>query len=92
MALVKPQEFADTLQEKYHSKLKGTGPISFHLGMDFLRDEDGTLCITSCKYTEKMIANYKCIFGEAPKQTYRSPLDKGDHPELDTSELLGPNA
>ena len=46
MALVKPQEFADTLQEKYHFKLKGTGPISFHFGMDFLRDEDGT----SCKY------------------------------------------
>ena len=90
MALVKPQEFADILHEKYHFKLKGTGPISFHLGMDFLRDEDGTLCITSCKYIEKMIANYERIFGEAPKQTYRSPLDKGDHPELDTSELLGP--
>ena len=73
MALVKPQEFADTLQETYHFKLKGTGPISFHLGMDFLRDEDGTLCITSCKYIEKMIANYERIFGEAPKQTYRSP-------------------
>ena len=39
---------------------------------------------------EKMIANYECIFGEAPKQTYKSPLDKGDHLELDTSELLGP--
>ena len=88
MALVNPQEFANTLQDKYKFKLKGTGPISFHLGMDFFRDDDGTLCIASCKYVEKMIANYERIFGEPPKQTYTAPLEKGDHPELDTSELL----
>jgi len=87
-ALVDPQGFADTLQKKYNFKVKGTGPITFHLGMDFIREEDGTLCIAPRKYIEKMIANYTRLFGEAPRQTYTSPIEKGDHPELDTSELL----
>jgi hypothetical protein len=55
--------------------------------MNFDRDKDGTLCITSLKYVEKMIANYEKIFGELPRQTCTSPLEKGDHPELDTSEF-----
>jgi hypothetical protein len=61
---------------------------SFHLGMNFYRDNDGTLCITFLKYIEKMVGNYETIFGEMPKQIVTSPLEKGDHPELDMSELL----
>ena len=90
IALKDPQAFADILETKYNFKLKGTGPICFHLGMDFLRDEDGTLCIASKKYVDKMIANYERIFGEPPSQKYTAPMEKGDHPELDTSELLDP--
>ena len=56
--------------------------------MNFHRDDDGTLCITSLKYIEKMIGNYEKTFGELPKQNVTSPLEKGDHPELDDSELL----
>ena len=82
------QEFVDILVQVYKFKLKGTGPISFHLGMDFFHDEHGVLCIKPEKYIQKMVDNYKQIFGEPPKQTVYSPLEKGDHPELDTSELL----
>ena len=88
LALVDPQEFVDTLQTKYKFKFKGTGPITFHLGMDFFRDDDGTLCMAPHKYIVKMIANYERIFGELPKRKFSSPIEKGDHPELDTSELL----
>jgi hypothetical protein len=35
-----------------------------------------------------MISQYEKIFGESPRQNVSSPLEKGDHPELDTSELL----
>ena len=28
------------------------------------------------------------MFGESPKQNVTSPLEKGDHPETDTSDLL----
>ena len=41
-----PQAFSDTLKEKYKLKLKGVGPLSYHLGCRYTRDEDGTLFIT----------------------------------------------
>ncbi len=31
-----PKAITDLLQDKYQFKLKGTGPISFHLGCDFI--------------------------------------------------------
>ncbi len=82
------QKFVNILMNKYRFKLKGTGPITFHLGMDIHWEDDGTLCITPRKYLEKLIANYERMFGSPPKQTVTSPLEKGDHPELDTSDLL----
>ena len=88
IAMENPKEFVDTLVNDYKFKLKGTGPISFHLGMDFSRDPDGTLCITPKKYIEKMLNAYERMFGGPPKQNVTSPLEKGDHPELDTSDLL----
>ena len=88
LAMKDPKPFTETLINKYKFKLKGTGPIKFHLGMDFYRDDDGTLCIAPIKYIEKMIGSYRQMFGEAPKQNVTSPLEKGDHPETDTSDLL----
>jgi hypothetical protein len=88
IVLRKPQEFADILKQKYNFKLKGTGPIAFHLGMDIYREDNGTLCIAPRKYIERIIANYERIFGEPPKQVVTSPLEKGDHPELDILDLL----
>ena len=40
------------------------------------------------KYIEQMIDRYYCMFGEKPKTIYTSPLEKVDHPELDTSDEL----
>ena len=40
------------------------------------------------KYIDKMIDGYFKMFGEKPKTRYSSPLEKGNHPELETSELL----
>ena len=39
-------------------------------------------------YVQKAIANYFDTFGEMSKVNVWSPLEKGDHPELDTSEEL----
>jgi hypothetical protein len=83
-----PKEITDTLANKYHFKLKGTGPITYHLGMDVYRDSTGTLCISPKKYIDKMISSYEQFFGCKPSQKYSSPLEKGDHPEFDTSDLL----
>jgi hypothetical protein len=40
------QEFINILETVHDFKKKGTGPISFHLGLDFFRDNDNTLCIS----------------------------------------------
>jgi hypothetical protein len=60
----------------------------FHLGIDVFQDTDNTLYISSNNYIEKMVKSYKRMLGEALKQNFTSPLEKGDHPEIDTSELL----
>jgi hypothetical protein len=39
-------------------------------------------------YIKNMAENYARIFGEKPKQTVMSPLEKGNHPELDDTPLL----
>ena len=89
IASKKPQAIIDQLTAKPHSfKLKGTGPVKFHLGCDYFRDENNTLCAGPRKYIERMEIAYKNLFGSAPSQKVQSPLEKNDHPELDDSPLL----
>ena len=84
-----PQKIIDSLLAKPHAfKLKGTGPVSYHLGNDFFRDEDGTLCVGPRKYIERMANQFEHLFGHEPKRNVLSPLEKNDHPELDETELL----
>ena len=82
-----PKTIIASLEGEHNFKLKGSGPISFHLGCDFQRDPDGVLCYQPKKYVEKILGNYKMMFGSNPRQV-TSPLTKGDHPELCDSELL----
>ena len=86
-----PKEFIRVLEQDYKFKLKGSGIIDFHLGMNFVRDQHGVLCIKSEKYHKKMMDAHTRMFGGPPKQNVQSPIEKGDHPELDTSELLEPD-
>ena len=92
-----PQKIINELQAKPHNfKLKGIGPVDFHLGCNYFREEDGTLCVGPKKYITRMEASYKNHFGSNPSQKVQSPLEKGDqsplekgdHPELDDSPLL----
>ena len=39
-----------------------------------------------------MMTAYQQMFRKAPKTTVPYPLEKGDHPGLNTSDLLGPDA
>ena len=82
-----PKVITQTLMDRYKYKLKGVGPLEYHLGMDFGRDPDGTLFFGPKKYIERMMGSYEKLFGELPKE-YAAPLEKNDHPELDTSPLL----
>ena len=91
IAAKNPQEIIDHLEKQCKYKLKGTGEIHFHLGCDYFRDKDGTLCYAPKKYIEKMIGTYEKLFGSKPNHKVTSPLEKGDHPEIDTSDYLGDN-
>jgi hypothetical protein len=82
------QEFVDVLKKKHKFKLKGTGTLAFHIVCDFFRDDEGILCMVPKKYIEKTTMGCKQMFGEKSLAKVHSPLEKGDHPELDTSKLL----
>ena len=79
-------EMTDQLQHKYIFKLKGTVPLTYHLGCAQTRDPDGTLMEDPTQYVEKILELYERTFGSKPKKTM-PPLEESDHPELDTSEL-----
>jgi hypothetical protein len=84
-----PETFLKQLSSApYKFKLKGSGELSFHLGFGFESDSDGVLCMNPSRYIDKMEDAYKEHFKASPNQKHRSPLVKGYHPELDTSEFL----
>ena len=58
-----PLEILKVLQnEPYNFKLKGSGPINFHLGCGFTRDKHNILCMDPKKYIEKMVQSYEQMF------------------------------
>ena len=70
-------------------KLKGMGPIDYHLGMIFWHNECSELCISPTRYIDKMVDTYVQLFGQKPSTKALLLLEKGDHPEDDDSEFLG---
>ena len=62
--------------------------MTYHLGADYFDDPDGTFVSQPKKYIDKLDDTYKRLFNENPPKVYKTPLDKIDHPELDTSEIL----
>ena len=88
IGMKEPKVFLETLKSKYKFKLKGSGPITFHLGCDFERSHDGTLCMSPQQYIDRLSMEYERMFGTKPHTRVTSPLEKNDHPETDDSELL----
>ena len=90
-AMKNPKEFLDKLQaEPYSYKLKCVEEPKYHLGGDFFRDSDGTLCYGAQTYIKRLTHDYAQLFGEEPKKAM-STLPSGYCPELDMSELCGPD-
>ena len=89
IAAKNPQEIIDALVKTHKLKLKGVGPLEFHLGCDYGVDPDGTFYSQPKKYIERMKQSYKRFFQEDPHKIHKSPLEKNDHPEMDTSEFAG---
>lgn len=87
MASKDPLAIVTTLRKKYLLTMKEAGTIHYHLGCDFPRDEAGNLCFSPKGYIVRMVDAYVNMFGCKPKE-YSSPLEKGDHPEIDDSPEL----
>ena len=83
-----PRSIVKCLLEYYEFKLKGTSPIKCYLGCNFFRDSENVLYFTPRKYVSKMTSIFKTTFGDNPSTKVHSPPEKGDYPELDTSEFL----
>ena len=81
-----PQAYCNGLKKKYNLKLKGVGPLEYHLGCTYKKDPDGTLAADPRRYVNKILESYERMFKEKPRKSM-PPLEGGDHPELDTSEL-----
>ena len=81
-----PQAFCNELKKKYNLKLKGVGPLEYHLDCTYNKDPDGTLAAYPRRYVNKILESYQRMFKEKPRKS-RPPLEGGDHPELHTPEL-----
>ena len=66
-------------------KLKGIGPLSYHLGCGYTRDEDGTLVADPRSIAARFLSPLKNVWREAKED--RTLLLAGDHPEIDLSEF-----
>ena len=75
------------MTEKFKLKIKGDGPLEYHLGYDYKLDKDGTLVAQPIRYINKILESYKKMFPDKNFINAKSPLEKNDHPELENSEL-----
>ena len=88
IAAKSPSAIIQIFKSKYHLNVKGDGKLTYHLGADYFEDPDGTFVSQPKKYIDKLADTYKRLFNEDPPKGYKTPLDKNDRPELDTSEIL----
>ena len=75
------------LERKFKLKIKGDGPLEYHLCCDYKLDKDGTLVAQPTRYINMILESYKKMFPGENFINAKSPLEKNDHPELDNSEL-----
>ena len=88
IAAESPSIIIQIFKTKYHLKVNGDGKSTYHLGADYFEDPDGTLVSQPRKYIDKLADTYRRLFNDDPSKGYKTPLDKNDHPELDTYEFL----
>ena len=81
-----PTAILQDLKQKFKLKIKGDGPLEYHLGCDYKLDKDGTLIAQPTKYITKIVDSFKKMFPDESFINSKSPLEKNDHPELDNSE------
>ena len=82
------KELINIFKSKYQPKVKGDGPFTYHLGADYNHDLDETMVCQPKKNIEKLKETYIRLFNSEPSNSPETPLEKNDHPELDTADIL----
>ena len=54
-----PQQIIKDLKEKFQLKIKGDGPLEYHLGYDYKLDKDNTLVAQPIKDINLILESYK---------------------------------
>ena len=54
-----PTAILQDLRQKFKLKIKGDGPLEYHLGCDYKLDKDGTLIAQPIKYITKILGSFK---------------------------------
>ena len=63
----------NSFKSKYQHKVKGNGPLTYH----FVNPN-----------IDKLKEIYMTLFNNEPPKGLKTPLEKNDHPELDTCDIL----
>ena len=71
-----PKEIINILKSKYHLKVKGDGPLTYHLGADYFQDPDGTMVSQPMKYIEKLKETYVRLLIQNHLKVLKHPLRK----------------
>ena len=71
-----PKEIINILKSKYNLKIKGDGPLTYHLGADYFQDPDGTLVSQPKKYIEKLKETYVRLLIQNHLKVLKHPLRK----------------
>ena len=58
-----PQAFCNELKKKYNLKLKGVGPLEYHLGCTYKKDPDGTLATDPSNQGKDTLIEPKGLLG-----------------------------
>jgi hypothetical protein len=53
-----PGDITRTRENVHKFKLKGVGPLTYHLGRDYFHDKDGTLCYGPWQYIAKIMEQF----------------------------------
>ena len=62
IASEEPQKIIQDLKDKFKLKIKGDGPLEYHLVCDYKLDKDGTLVAQPTRCINKILESYKKKF------------------------------
>ena len=83
-----PKELICIHKSKYNLKVKGDGPLTYNLVADYFHDPGGTMVCQPKKYIDKWKETYIRLFNTKPPKALKTPLEKNNHPEWDTTDIL----